>query len=355
MTHALGIGDLAGKLIVGGFQGKSVPPEFQRLVKGGCVGGAILFSRNFDSAEHAAELVRELRALAPRLWVAIDQEGGRVQRLKEPFPQLPPMRTVGAGGAAAARKAAEILAKGMRAMGIQQDYVPDVDVDTNPANPVIGDRSFGRDPHRVAELGAAFIRELQAHGVAACAKHFPGHGDTHQDSHFELPTLPHDLARLDTVELVPFKSAVDAGVATVMTAHVLFPVLDPKHPATLSSTLVEPVLRKRFGYEGVVVSDDLEMKAIADRYGMGDAAVMAVRAGCDQLLVCHLVERQEAVHAALVLAVERGELARARLESAALRVEAMIHRFPVDAPDVKKLAALAPLREELLGMVVPIV
>ncbi|MBI4815269.1 MAG: beta-N-acetylhexosaminidase [Deltaproteobacteria bacterium] len=354
MTQSVGIGELVGKLVVGGFYGKSVPPEFATLVRRKRVGGAILFSRNFESVANAAELVAELRSLDPRLWIAIDQEGGRVQRLKEPFPQLPPMRTVGRGGVAGARKAAEILAKGMRAMGIQQDYVPDVDVDTNPQNPVIGDRSFDRDPHRVAELGAAFIEELQRHGVAACAKHFPGHGDTHQDSHHELPTLPHDFARLEAVELVPFASAVKAGVATVMTAHVLFPALDPAHPATISDTLIGPVLRQRFGYEGVVVSDDLEMRAIADNYGMGDAAVRAIRAGCDQLLVCHEVERQEAVHSALLSAVEMGLIARARVVEAYRRVETLIDRFPVDRPEPSKLAALSSLRDELLRMIDPV-
>jgi len=318
-----------GELIVGGFAGKEIPEDFARLVRERKVGGAILFARNIDGVEQVAGLVAALQALRPErdLWMAIDQEGGRVARLKAPFPELPPMRALGAHGEARARAAGRMLARGLAMLGFHQDYAPVLDVDTNPANPVIGDRAFSDDPARVAALGVALALGLEEGGVASCGKHFPGHGDTSKDSHLELPRLDHDLERLRRVELVPFAAAARAGIASIMTAHVLFPALDPDHPATLSEHVIEPLLRRELGFSGVIVSDDLEMKAVADHYGIEDSAVRAIRAGCDQLLICHQVELQATAYEALIHAVEDGALASARVLEAAARVAAMKARF----------------------------
>lgn len=320
-----------GQLIVGGFHGPRVPEDFRSLIRSGVVGGVILFKENLGGLLECASMLEELQREAPSpLWTAIDQEGGRVQRLEPPFLQLPPMRWVGdRHDARLARRIGVLLAEGLAALGFRQDYAPVLDVDTNPANPVIGDRSFSRDPVRVAELGAALIEGLQNGGVAACGKHFPGHGDTNKDSHFELPRLDHDLSRLRAVELVPFQRAAEVGVASIMTAHVLFPSLDPDHPASLSEKIIEPLVRGELGYDGVVVSDDLEMKAVADHYGIEDSAVRAIRAGCDQLLICHEPALQEAAHRAIVQAVQDGSLPRARVEQAAARVAVMQARYPL--------------------------
>jgi beta-N-acetylhexosaminidase len=327
----------AGQLIVGGFPGPSIPHEFRTLLERGTVGGAILFKRNVGAIEDTAALIEELRACsAPApVWIGIDQEGGRVQRLGAPFPQLPPMRALGA--LAAGRPAADgeriieaagaVVGEGLALLGVQQDFAPVLDVDTNPANPVIGDRAFARDPSTVARLGAAFVRGLQGRGVAACGKHFPGHGDTHQDSHHALPSLQHGLERLRAIELPPFRAAIEAGVAGVMSAHVLFPALDPEHPATLSERVLEPLLRTELGFAGVIVSDDLEMRAITDHYRIEESVVRAVRAGCDQLLICHRIDLQEAAHRALVHAAESGALAPERLQQAASRIERLKDRF----------------------------
>lgn len=325
----------AGRIIIGGFDGKTVPEETQRLIRRGSIGGIILFTRNLGTLEETHGLVSELHALSSHepLWMAVDQEGGRVQRLKSPFPELPPMRELAARGRPElVEQSAELLARALKLLGFTQDYAPVLDVDTNPANPVIGDRSFSRDPKVVAELGARFIRAMQAHGVAACGKHFPGHGDTHQDSHFVLPRLDHDLERLLEVELVPFRAAVEAEVASIMTAHVLFPALDADHPATLSEKIIAPLLRDRLGYQGVIVSDDLEMKAVADHYGIEDSVVRAVRSGCDQLLICHTHDLQVRAKEALVRAVEAGTLPRARLLEASARVLEMKQKYPPAMP-----------------------
>jgi beta-N-acetylhexosaminidase len=280
---------LPGQLLFVGFQGLQAPHLLLDCVRAGRIGGVVLFKRNLETPAQARELIASLHAAAPAaapLLVAIDQEGGRVQRLRDPWTEWPSMRRVAERGDPAATAAvATALARELRDLGIALDFAPVVDVDTNPANPVIGDRSFGRTPEEVARHACAFIEALQAGGVAACAKHFPGHGDTDQDSHHALPRLDHDLARLRRVELPPFRAAIEAGVASVMTAHVLLPRLDPERPATLSPAALA-LLREEIGYDGVVFSDDLEMRAVADRFPIRDRVLGALHAGVDALLVC---------------------------------------------------------------------
>src|SRR5439155_16203179 len=231
----------------------------------------------------------DARRLGPDLplWVSIDQEGGRVARLKEPFTEWPPMATLGrSGDVKLAERFAKALATELKTVGITLDYAPVLDIHTNPKNPVIGDRALAEKAADVARLGAAIVRTLQAEGIAACGKHFPGHGDTSTDSHAELPLVEHPPDRLRQVEFVPFKAAIDAGVATIMTAHVLVPSIDEKRPATLSRRVVYDLLREELKYQGVILSDDLEMKAVAKEYEVPRAATLAIGAGCDGVLIC---------------------------------------------------------------------
>jgi beta-N-acetylhexosaminidase len=331
--------DIAGLFCVG-FHGTTPSPEIVELLRRG-VHGVILFGRNVEDAEQVAALVAALKRLAGRpLLVAVDQEGGRVARLRarQGFTELPPMRAIGeTGDAALAREAGALLGRELRAVGIDQDYAPVVDVDTNPANPVIGDRAFSRDPAAVARLGAALAEGLQAEGVAACAKHFPGHGDTSQDSHKDLPRLPHGLARLRAVELAPFRALARAGVAAVMTAHVVFEALDPRRPATLSPEVMR-LLRDEVGFEGCAVSDDLEMSAVAAHFPLEEAAPGALRAGVDALLVCHRADVQHRAIDLVRRAVETGALAPARVAEARARVAALL-RFAGPPPDPSRVRA----------------
>jgi beta-N-acetylhexosaminidase len=317
--------DVAGLFCVG-FHGKEPSPEVLELVRRG-VYGVVLFARNVEDAEQVAALVAELKRAAGRpLLVAVDQEGGRVARLRGPhgFTDLPPMRALGdTGDEVLAREVGLLLGRELRAVGIDQDFAPVVDVDTNPANPVIGDRSLSRDPETVSRLGAALALGLQAAGVAACAKHFPGHGDTSQDSHHVLPHLPHPLERLERVELAPFRALARAGVASVMTAHVVFEVLDGRRPATLSPEVMR-LLRDRVGFDGCAISDDLEMKAVAEHFPLEEAAPGAVAAGVDAVLVCHHADVQHRSIDLVRGAVERGELPRARIAEARARVERLL-------------------------------
>ena len=320
-----------GELVNVGFAGPSVPPELRALAREFDLGGVILFTRNIEAPEQVAELTYDVQALAGEwpLWVSIDQEGGHVARLHAPFTEWPPMITLGrSGDERLAWRFAEALAAELTAVGISLNFAPVLDVHTNSTNPVIGNRALSVCAEQVARLGSVIIRALQANGVAACGKHFPGHGDTGTDSHVELPVIEHSPDRLHAVELVPFRAAIESAVASMMTAHVLIPSFDPDQPATLARAVVHDLLRTNLGYEGLVVTDDLEMRAICSRYTVEDAAVRALLAGCDLLLLCgDNQDRQVAVLESLIHAVEAGELPVQRVEDAVARHHRAKERF----------------------------
>lgn len=336
-----------GQLAIVGFDGRDVPAEIRSLAHEFDLGGVIFFARNIESPDQVADLSRQSQALASEipLWVSVDQEGGRVARLKRPFTEWPPMMTLGRAGAPESDRLAEqfatALSAELHAVGISLDYTPVLDVHTNPKNPVIGDRALADRAEDVARLGTIIIRTLQAAGIAACGKHFPGHGDTATDSHHELPLLEHPPDRLEAVELVPFKAAIAADVASIMTAHILIPSLDEERPATLSPAIVDGLLKKTLGYGGLVLSDDLEMKAISGRYGHSDATVRAIAAGCDAVLMCApKPEEQSAALEAIIHAVESGRLPLTRVENALARHRRIKERF-LAAPRPKPASGAA--------------
>lgn len=330
----------AASTFVVGFPGAAVTPELRDLIRDG-IAGCILFARNVGNAEAVGALCAELKRLAGRPFLlCVDQEGGRVARLRgPPFTALPPMRAIGAAAdEGLCGEVGRLVAREVRAVGFDWVFAPVLDVDTNPANPVIGDRSLGRTPDAVARLGVAIARGIESAGVASCGKHFPGHGDTLQDSHKTLPCLPHPLDRLRAVELVPFAAYARAGLASIMTAHVVFKAIDRALPATLCPEVIEGILRRELAFDGVVVSDDLEMKAIAEHHGPGEAAALALGAGVDLSLVCHGTLVQRAAIEGAVRAVESGRIPRARLDQASSRVGALAARFAAAPPKDPKRA-----------------
>ena len=338
-----------GQLAIVGFDGHDLPADIRSLAREFDLGGVIFFARNVESPEQVAELSRQSQALASEipLWVSVDQEGGRVARLKRPFTEWPPMITLGRAGSPEsdrlAARFATALAAELHAVGISLDYTPVLDVLTNPKNPAIGDRALADRAEDVARIGTVIIRTLQGAGIAACGKHFPGHGDTGTDSHHELPLLEHPPDRLDAVELVPFKAAIAAGVASIMTAHILIPSLDEERPATLSPAIVDGLLKKTLGYGGLVLSDDLDMKAISGRDGYREATVRAIAAGCDAVLLCApKPDEQLAALEGIIYAVEQGRLPLARAEDALKRQRLAKERFL--APPRPKPATGAALR-----------
>ena len=337
----------AARLFTVGFQGKTVSADLSLLLARG-VGGVVLFARNVGEPAEVAALTSAIKREAARpIPLSLDQEGGKVARLRRGFSELPAMRTLGeTGSAALTREVGALLGRELRAVGFDQNYAPVLDVDTNPDNPVIGSRSFGRTPELVSELGVALAAGLESVGVAACGKHFPGHGDTNQDSHLALPRLTHSLQRLEQIELRPFAAAITAGIPSLMTAHVIFEPLDPVYPATMSRTVLHGLLREKLGYDGLVVTDDLEMRAIADHYAVEEVVVRGLNAGVDQFLCCHTAELAQRAIEAVVHAVERGTISRETLSTANRRIQSFTARYArpaLENPDLSVLRCDAHL------------
>ncbi|HUQ05560.1 MAG TPA: beta-N-acetylhexosaminidase [Kofleriaceae bacterium] len=341
MTHSLV--DDVGQVLWVGFHGTEMPDRLRAQIAAAEVGVVVVFKRNLvievvqgpvpqEVVDVGAlvELHRALHAAAPAgtpMLVAVDQEGGVVQRVRAPATQWPPMLSLDGHPApddeGLARAVGLALGRELAALGFDIDFAPVLDVHTNDKNPIIGDRALGRDAEAVARRALALADGLAASGVLACGKYFPGHGDTATDSHLELPRLDHAWERLDAVELLPFRRAAAAALPMIMTAHVVFAALDESVPATLSPAVIDGLLRRRLGYGGVIVSDDLDMHAIASHFGIGDAAVRAIAAGCDALLLCRDEAHQAEARNALIHAGERDSGLRTRLGEAAGRVRAM--------------------------------
>lgn len=322
--------DQIGQLFMIGFDGTAVSAEFASFLREYKPGGVILFSRNLESVAQIVELTDDLQRCSPHLplLISIDQEGGRVSRLPKDFTIFPPCEVLGrCGSSELAYAAAATTAKELRAVGINMNMAPVLDVNSNPANPVIGDRAFGTTPDVVSDFGEATVRGLQDHRVVACGKHFPGHGDTNSDSHKELPIVAATRERLERIEFPPFRLAIASGVASMMTAHVLYPALDEHRPATLSPTIIGRFLREELHYDGVVLTDDLEMHAIIDHYGIGDAAIQAIQAGCDMPLICRDRNRIVAALHAVDKAVANGDISAGRLAQSLARIRRLKERF----------------------------
>lgn len=320
-----------GQLFVVGFDGYDLSDRGHRLLTRFDAAGAILFKRNVDTLEQVVALNTQIVNATgdAKALISVDQEGGRVARLRDICTPVPPMRELAARAEREPElifRVAAMMGRELAALGFHLDFAPVADVDSNPQNPVIGDRAFSADPKVVGRWAADFIKGLQSSGIAACAKHFPGHGDTKTDSHLELPVVEHDLERLKACELLPFQDAIAADVATMMTAHVLLPAIDDV-PATLSHKILTGLLRQEMGYKGLVISDDLEMKGIADHFALRDILVKGLHAGVDLFLICSDTDLAEAAIVETQKLVEQGEISEARIADALARVEAFKTRF----------------------------
>ncbi|HYP74622.1 MAG TPA: beta-N-acetylhexosaminidase [Polyangiaceae bacterium] len=337
----------AARLFTVGFHGQTVSADLNLLLRRG-VSGVVVFSRNVGEPAEVAATTLAIKLAAGRpIVIALDQEGGKVQRLRRGFSELPTMRALGeTRSAPLAREVGALIGRELRAVGFDLNYAPVLDIDTNPDNPVIGSRSFARTPELVSELAIALAQGLESVGIAACGKHFPGHGDTQQDSHLALPRLSHSLQRLQQVELRPFAAAVEAGIPALMTAHVVFEPLDPLYPATMSRAVLHRLLREQLRYDGLVVTDDLEMRAIADHYAVEETVVRGLDAGVDQFLCCHTAELAHRAIDAVIHAVESGTVSREQLATANRRIQSFGARYArpaCAAPDLSVLRCDAHL------------
>ena len=357
------------QLLVAGIEGTQLGQDAVQAVQDYQVGGVILFGRNVESAWQLAELTNGLKDLNgdyTPLFLCVDQEGGRVDRMPPEVERTPSAWSVGqtldTEGVGAAYGA--LLAEECAAFGFNMDFAPSLDIWSNPDNTVIGDRAFGNDWEWTAFFGMSAVESMEEQGgVIPVVKHFPGHGDTSVDSHVALPVVDKSLEELWQSELVPFNMALNqedyfgaqAGPSApaVMVAHILLSQVDPDYPASLSHRVVTGLLREEMGFDGVVCTDDLTMGAVSNTYGMGEAAVLAVEAGCDLLLVCHGADNLTAARDALLEAVDSGRLSPERLDESVKRILSLKTEYgltndPVDTPDVDALnARIGALTEQI--------
>ncbi|HET6568860.1 MAG TPA: beta-N-acetylhexosaminidase [Rhodothermales bacterium] len=319
----------AGRLVMIDIPGTELDAETAAFIREHNVKAVVLFQRNIVDDEQTRRFTGQLRDLiGPDVLIAVDQEGGAVVRTND-LPYPPSAMCLGAAGSVdLAYEVGKAVGRGLSSLGINWNFAPDLDVNNNPLNPVISDRSFGSDPVRVAELGLAWARGCQGSGVATCVKHFPGHGDTMVDSHLGLPVVDKPRSVLEQVEFYPFHQAVRADIPAIMTAHLVYPALDSTYPATLSRAILTDLLRESWGYDGVVITDSMSMQAISDRYGRGDAALRALHAGADMVLAMGSREEQLETLDALSHAIRQRDLAEEKVETSLGRIGGLAARFP---------------------------
>lgn len=322
-----------GQLVMVDIQGKSLDLATAEFLRANQVRAVCLFRKNLGTEAEVRQLTADLRnVMGPTALIGLDQEGGSVVRATF-LPQAPSAMALGAADdAALAENVGAAVARGLRSIGINWNFAPVLDINNNPANPVIAERSFSEDADDVTRLAGAWMAGSLREGVACCVKHFPGHGDTHVDSHLALPTVDKSRAELDALELRPFKALRDEAPA-VMTAHIVYPQIDPEHPATLSKKILGDILRREWGYDGVVITDALMMKAIFERYGYARAAVMAIDAGADMILAQGDLEEQGKSIQALKDAFASGELSAEQGRVAVARLDKLAAAYPVRHDD----------------------
>ncbi len=314
-----------GELFLVGFNGLELSQETSHFLSQARIGGVILFSHNFENPGQMAELtnqIQECRSELP-LWVSVDHEGGKVQRFRKGFTRIPDAIAIGSmNSPKLSFEISEIMAKELKTVGVNLNFSPVGDIATNPKNPVIGNRAFGTSEGTVSKMSSAFVRGHLVSGVQPCVKHFPGHGDTSTDSHYALPRVDTTLEVLEQRELLPFIKAFKSKCGMVMTAHIIVSKVDPKVPATLSATILQGILRKKLKFTKVIVSDDMEMKAITSHFGAEDAPRMAVQAGCD-LLIYRTEQAARIGYEALRKAIENETLSSDRVLEAAQRCQSL--------------------------------
>lgn len=323
-----------GQMIVSGFEGTTLNTRTEELIVQQGIGGLILFERNFKNPDQLRILIDDLQSLTtdnleiPPLFISVDQEGGRVTRLGAPFTQFPPMACLGrANSNELAYRFGLGIGKELRAVGVNMDYAPVLDVHSNPANPIIGHRALDSDSKKVARLGAELIRGFYDAGVIPVGKHFPGHGDTSQDSHLTLPRVARTRESLEQIELIPFIQAIKQGLEVLMTAHVVYPAWDVDHPATFSPAILNDVLRNSLGFKGLIMSDDLEMQAVEDK--LESIPELGTRSGVDIFLICHGLEKVNALQDAMIRDIESGRIPHATIDQSLARIFKLKQRLQI--------------------------
>ncbi|WP_127496286.1 beta-N-acetylhexosaminidase [Paenibacillus glycanilyticus] len=334
LVASMSLSEKIGQMILVGMDGMEIQPEISKLVKDSHVGGIILYSNNIASASQTIKLVNDLKQLNKDngaklpLLLSTDQEGGRVSRLPKQIKAFPASRTIGkTNDPHYAHQVGMALGEAVKAIGLNTDFAPVLDINTNPKNPVIGNRAFGTTAELVSSMGVQEMLGIQSEGVIPVVKHFPGHGDTSVDSHLGLPVVDHDLERLRSIEFVPFSSAIKEGAPMVMVAHILMTKLDPNTPASMSKKVIQDYLRGELKFGGVVITDDMTMGAVGKVKPIGPASVQAVQAGADIILVGHDPIQQQTVIDALTAAAQNGEISPSVLDASVYRIVKLKQSF----------------------------
>lgn len=336
-----------GQLIVVGLDGYSMDDNAREMIDKYNVGGFILYKKNIENVEQLVNLINSLKAVNSGneipLFISVDEEGGQITRLPGEIKKLPASGKLGEiGDEKLSFEIGRLLGYELNAFGFNMNFAPVLDINSNPQNPVIGERAFGSDEEVVSRLGIQTMKGIQSEGVISVVKHFPGHGDTSVDSHVGLPRVDHGLDRLKEFELIPFAHAIENGADAVMVAHILFPQIDSDNPATLSKTIITDILKKDMGFEGVVVTDDMTMGAIVENYAIGEAVVKSILAGSDIVLVCHGYENGIQAITAVRDAVKEGLISEDRIDESVYKVLKLKKKYnlndePVELPNIEEL------------------
>ncbi|MFE4712544.1 beta-N-acetylhexosaminidase [Paenibacillus sp. NPDC056722] len=345
--QSLTLEEKIGQMLLVGINGTTLDAGAKRMITEDKVGGIILYSNNIDNLQGMVTLVNSMKksnaANPAPLFMSVDQEGGKVSRMPAEYATIPSNAKVGLrNDTNAARTMGTLLAREVRSAGFNMNFAPVLDINSNPKNPVIGDRSFGNSADTVVKLGIAEMKGIESESVVPVVKHFPGHGDTSVDSHLELPVVNKTRDQLAGLEWLPFQAAIKENADAVMVAHILFPKLDPDRPASLSRMIIGDLLREEMGYKGVVITDDLTMGAIMKHFDLGQAALDSVNAGSDILLVAHEYNNEKRVREAILQSVKNGKLKESRIDESVYRILALKHKYgltdnPVPVPDLTAL------------------
>ncbi|MEK4085903.1 beta-N-acetylhexosaminidase [Psychrobacillus sp. FSL K6-1415] len=320
----LSLEEKVGQMIFAGIKGTDITNETKKIISTHQVGGIILFKDNLKNANQSVSLLNAIKQENTNnkvpLFLGVDEEGGRISRLPE-LTKLPTNEELGKrNDISLSYNIGKLLGKELSAFGFNLDFAPVLDINSNPDNPIIGDRSFGKDAELVSELGLQMMKGIQSEQVISVIKHFPGHGDTAVDSHKELPIIQKSLEELQALELIPFKHAVEQGADVVMVGHILLPKIDSTYPASISERIITDVLREQLGYEGIIITDDMTMKAILNNLEIGESAVSAVKAGNDIVLVAHNYANVKKTVDAILKAIEDGEITEQRIDESVKRI-----------------------------------
>ncbi|MBA2175061.1 beta-N-acetylhexosaminidase [Halobacillus locisalis] len=329
--------DKLAQLLFVGVEGTTLSETERNMIESGHVGGVVLLGRNVKNANQLNLLVssiKEANQSPVPLFIGIDEEGGRVSRIPSSLSNLPSSERIGElNDKEISEQVGSVLARKVKHFGINMNFAPVLDINNNPANEVIGDRSFGQTPAKVGNLGVATMQGIESEGIVPVIKHFPGHGDTSVDSHYKLPVIDKTVQQLESFEWKPFKQAIAAGADVIMTAHILFPALDDQYPATFSEKIIQGVLREQLNYDGLVITDDMAMGAIANDYGTTEAAVRSVQAGADMVMLTDTRNGNfQNVHTALKQAVEQETVSLEQVNESVERILQTKQKYELNSP-----------------------